>query len=49
MIGRQNRQQQQLFIAGDIQQFIPDDHILRRVDRIFDMSWLREEVRDNYC
>ncbi len=49
MIGRQNRNQQQLFIVGDIRQFIPEDHILRRVDRILDLSWLREEVRGNYC
>jgi transposase len=49
MIGKQNRNKQSLFIVGDIQQFIPDDHILRRVDRILDLSWLREEVRESYC
>jgi len=49
MIGKQNRNKQSLFIVGDIQQFIPNDHILRRVDRILDLTWLREEVRENYC
>jgi len=48
MIGKQDRWQRHLFIAGDIDQFIPEDHILRRVDRILDLSWLREEVRESY-
>jgi len=26
-----------------------DDHILKRVDKILDLSWLREEVKDCYC
>ena len=49
MIGRKNRKQRTLFIAGDIEQFIPEDHILKRVDRILDLTWLREEVRECYC
>ncbi len=49
MIGRQNRNQRQLFIAGDIDQCIPEDHILRRVDRVLDLRWLREAVRKRYC
>jgi len=49
MIGRKNREQRTLFIAGDIEQFIPEDHILKRVDKILDLKWLREEVRECYC
>lgn len=49
MIGRKNREQRTIFIAGDIEQFIPEDHILMRVDKILDLSWLREEVRECYC
>jgi transposase len=49
MIGRQERNQRQLFIAGDIDQFIPEDHILKRVDRVLDLGWLREKVRESYC
>ena len=33
MIGRQDRKQRHLFITGDIDHFIPEDNILRRVDR----------------
>jgi len=49
MIGRQERWQEDLFVAGPLTDLIPDDHILRRVDRILDLSWLRDEVRDLYC
>lgn len=38
MIGRQERWQADLFVAGGLTDLIPDDHILK----------LREEVRDLY-
>jgi transposase len=28
---------------------IPDDHVLVRVDRVLDLSWLRAEIADCYC
>ena len=28
---------------------MPEDHVLKRVDRVMDFSWLRDEVRDCYC
>jgi transposase len=28
---------------------VPDDHILAKVDRVLDLSWLRREVADLYC
>lgn len=48
MIGRQERWQEDLFVAGPLSDLIPDDHILKRVDKVLDLSWLREEVRDLY-
>jgi transposase len=48
MIGRQERHQDQLFIAGQLRDLIPDDHILKRVDKVLDLSWLRHEVKDLY-
>ena len=39
----------ELFIAGSLRQLIPDDHVLVRVDRVLDLSWLRAEVADCYC
>ncbi|MDP7637890.1 MAG: IS1182 family transposase [Phycisphaerae bacterium] len=49
MIGRQDRWQEDLFVAGPLSDLIPDDHPLKRIDRVLDLSWFREEVRDLYC
>lgn len=49
MIGKRDRRNRRLFIAGDIEQFIPEDHILKRVGRFLDLSWLSEEVKECYC
>ncbi len=49
MIGTQKRWQEDLFVAGPLSSFIPDDHILKQVDKVLDLSWLRDEVKDLYC
>ena len=49
MLGRKERDQLELFITGSLRQLVPDDHILARVDRVLDLSWLRDEVADLYC
>jgi transposase len=49
MIGRQERWQEDLFVAGPLSALIPEDHILKRVDKVLDLSWLREDVRECYC
>src|SRR3954464_4593010 len=49
MLGRKDRAQLELFITGSLRQLVPDDHILVRVDRSLDLSWLRGEVADRYC
>lgn len=48
MIGRQERWQEDLFVAGPLSDLIPEDHILKRVDRVLDLSWLRDEVCNLY-
>ncbi len=48
MLGTQERWQEDLFVAAPLCDLIPDDHILRQVDRILDLSWLRTDVRDLY-
>jgi len=48
MIGKQERWQEDLFVAGPLRDLIPGDHILKRVDRVLDLSWLRNEVRELY-
>lgn len=49
MLGHKERGQGELFITGSLRQLLPDDHILVRVDRVLDLSWLRGEVADLYC
>ena len=49
MLGHQERWQEDLFIAGSLRDLIPEDHVLRRVDRVLDLGWLRDAVADCYC
>jgi len=48
MLGRQERWQEDLLVAAPLRDLVPDDHILKRVDRVLDLSWLRDQVRDCY-
>lgn len=38
MLGRQDRWQEDLFVSGPLSSLIPDDHILRLVDKVLDLS-----------
>jgi transposase len=49
VIGKQDRWQEDLFVAGPLSSLIPDDHILKRVDAILDLSWLAGMVKGVYC
>lgn len=49
MLGTQNRWQRELFVAASLEQIIPEDHILRRIDAAIDLSWIRDAVADCYC
>jgi transposase len=48
MQSRKDRQED-LFIASPLRDLVPDDHILKRVDAVLDLSWLHEAVRGRYC
>ena len=43
------RTEQFEFFVGSLRDLIPDEHVLARVDRVLDLSWLRAEVADLYC
>ena len=49
MLKRKPPAQLELFVAGPLEDLIPDDHVLARIDRVLDLSWLHEEVADRYC
>ena len=48
MLGSRGAEQLEFF-AGSLRDLIPDDHMLARIDRVLDLSWLRAEVADLYC
>lgn len=48
MLGRQERGQEELFVSCRLRDLVPEDYILKRVDKVLDLSWLREEVRGLY-
>jgi transposase len=48
VIGNQQRWQEDLFVAGPLSSLIPGDHILKRVDKVLELSWLRREIADCY-
>ena len=46
MLGHKTRGKSELLIVGSLRDLIPDEHVLVRVDRLLDLSWLRDAVRD---
>ncbi len=43
-VGRQDR----LFYEFDLEDVVPGDHLLRRIDAVLDLSWLRREMEPHY-
>lgn len=43
-VGRQDR----LFYEFDLEDMVPGDHLLRRIDAVLDLSWLRREMAPHY-
>jgi transposase len=43
-VGRQDR----LFYEFDLEDMVPGDHLLRRIDAVLDLSWLRDEMKAHY-
>ena len=48
MQGRQEYQSE-LFATIDIESMIPKNHLLRKLDRLLDLSFVREMTKDFYC
>jgi IS5 family transposase len=49
MLGEQERMGEELFVACSLRDLIPEDYILKKVNRVLDLRWLRAEVADCYC
>jgi putative transposase len=48
-LGQQERRQLEFFVCGSLRDLLPDDHVLARVDRVLDLSWLPAEVGALYA
>jgi|GEM_PF-527833 len=46
MIGKQDRSQETLSMPGSLYLLIQSNRILKRLDKVLHLSWLRDEVRD---
>jgi len=48
MMGRSIRDQEQLFYSFNLDKVVPDDHLVRAIARILDLSWVRAELAPHY-
>ncbi|MEC0311370.1 IS1182 family transposase [Paenibacillus lautus] len=46
---RSNREKQQAYEFVSIEELVPQDHLLRKVDKYIDFSFIDEKVRPLYC
>lgn len=49
MLGRKGPEQLEMMVAGSLGDLVPSEHILARVDRVLDLSWLPDQVADCYA
>src|SRR3982074_2254825 len=48
MMGRLERDQGQLFYSFNLEEVVPDDHQVRAIARVLDLSWVRAELASHY-
>jgi transposase len=48
MMGRLNRDQRQLFYEFCLDEVVPDDHFVRQINSVLDLSWVRAELASYY-
>ena len=44
MMGRLNRDQEQLFYSFCLEEAVPDDHLVRAIAAVLDLSWVHGEL-----
>lgn len=49
MLERRSREQFEFFLCGSLRDLVPDEHVLARVDRVLDLSWLHDMVAESYA
>jgi transposase len=48
MMGRLKREQGQLFYEFRLEEAVPDDHLVRKIGRVLDLSWVHDELVPYY-
>ena len=48
MLGRSGREQGQLFYSFNLEEVVPDDHPVRAIADVLDLSWVRAELAPHY-
>ena len=48
MMGRLKREQGQLFYQFNLEDAVPNDHVVRRIDAALNLTWLRSELASHY-
>jgi transposase len=48
MMGRQNNDQGPLFYEFCLDEAVPDDHLVRQIDAVLDLSWVHAELAPHY-
>ena len=48
MMGEPVGRQERLFYEFDLEDVVPGDHLLRKIDAVLDLSWLRGELKPHY-
>ena len=48
MMGQKTGDETQLFYAFNLDEYVPENHLLRRIDRFLDLSKLRQHLADYY-
>jgi transposase len=48
MMGRSSHDQGQLFYSFNLEEVVPDDHLVRAISRVLDLSWVRTELTPHY-
>jgi hypothetical protein len=49
MMGRLNRDQEQLFYSFRLDDVVPDDHLVRAIAAVLDLSWVHAELVHQYA
>jgi len=49
MMGRREQGQGQFFYDFDLERVIPDDHLVRKIYAVLDLSWVHEELAPYYA